>query len=693
MMYMHHLRSITKFCNKTGWDGLAHDREAQNPQNRMCNGKSSWEVMNNHQDFENGNNKPIHSEFFRKPEFKIVRAGSLRIAMVYDVSGSMDGPRLATLQRTVRRLFLSKTIFGAFVGSAEFSTQSIITHNMTRVITDDHRQSLINKIPLRAIGATCIGCGLQAGLQLLSQTEDGTNGGAIIIITDGEENKEPWIREVAEEVLQSGARVFPLVMIQDFSPDLTRLALCSGGRPFGYSDQGDASDMYDAIQQIMQLSATENSTIPIMIRSQISTISPNNEVELKVKVDSAASKNLEIVFTNTGCSGTTVVIKLPSGEILNKTRLNEVEKAFRYEDKMAGIWNITLNNLGLVECKTKMTVEMFSPKSNVNAVTLTTTLSSDTLDFASGSTPRLSLHGTVRQGSTPIIGAIVEAVIETSFGEVISQKLLDNGAGSDFQKDDGVYSSYFVDFRGEGMYSIKFEVTSDKNKTKALLKSRSYGSGAPPVNPQSITETIEIEPIEEFERNTIAGTVNVKNLGTGNAQQRYPPGRVTDLSVLEVKKQWIVDLSWTAIGAHLDTGKAARYKIYHGKTVNDIRQNCTGTCSETRADMIMSGNLTNPKEPGSQELFKIDFNKLNLNNKDSLFVGLKVINSFNIEGEISNIIDCRYIIQAAPPLAPPADNKSKKLSGGAIAGIVIGCIAFIAIITVIVVAIKKKSDN
>lgn len=102
--------------------------------------------------------------------------------------------------------------------------------------------------------------------KLLSQTESGTRGGVIIIITDGDENQTPYVREVAQQVLDSGARVFPLLLLRQFNTDLIRLSLCSGGRAFGYSDEGQASDMYDSIQQIMQLVAGENTTVPVMVQ-------------------------------------------------------------------------------------------------------------------------------------------------------------------------------------------------------------------------------------------------------------------------------------------------------------------------------------------------------------------------------------------------------------------------------------------
>ena len=55
---MTYLSQVSEFCDKDHSDTpshLKHDSEALNEQNVYCNGRSSWEVMKEHEDFKNGN--------------------------------------------------------------------------------------------------------------------------------------------------------------------------------------------------------------------------------------------------------------------------------------------------------------------------------------------------------------------------------------------------------------------------------------------------------------------------------------------------------------------------------------------------------------------------------------------------------------------------------------------------------------
>lgn len=62
-------------------------------------------------------------------------------------------------------------------------------------------------------------------------------------------------------------------------------------------------------------------------------------------------------------------------------------------------------------------------------------------------------------------------------------------------------------------------------------------------------------PVTMFERSVIAGAVNVVNLDGKDPLSFYPPSRVTDLSVNRIERKWIIQISWTASGSHLDTGR------------------------------------------------------------------------------------------------------------------------------------------
>ena len=83
---------VTEFCTKK-----THNTEAPNLQNKMCNGKSTWDVIMNSTDFQNTSpmtemNPPTH------PTFSLLKYKQRVVCLVLDKSRSMSA---------VRHLFVS----------------------------------------------------------------------------------------------------------------------------------------------------------------------------------------------------------------------------------------------------------------------------------------------------------------------------------------------------------------------------------------------------------------------------------------------------------------------------------------------------------------------------------------------------------------------------------------------------------
>ncbi|XP_052782885.1 calcium-activated chloride channel regulator 2-like [Mya arenaria] len=86
--------SIAMFCDKDepatpAWK--RHNRRAPNRQNKMCKGKSAWEVMREHDDFVNGASPILQKDTDTSPDFDIIQEGDAIRVFVLDVSGSMSG--------------------------------------------------------------------------------------------------------------------------------------------------------------------------------------------------------------------------------------------------------------------------------------------------------------------------------------------------------------------------------------------------------------------------------------------------------------------------------------------------------------------------------------------------------------------------------------------------------------------------
>lgn len=76
---------MAEFCNEHN-----HNREAPNLQNRMCDYRSTWEVIKNSTDFEN--NPPLtNSSLITPPSFLLLQKRDRVICLVLDVSNTIAG--------------------------------------------------------------------------------------------------------------------------------------------------------------------------------------------------------------------------------------------------------------------------------------------------------------------------------------------------------------------------------------------------------------------------------------------------------------------------------------------------------------------------------------------------------------------------------------------------------------------------
>lgn len=81
---------MTTFCHSDSTDPTnMHNVAAPNEQNRLCDLRSTWDVILDSQDFSNGSNPENPSITDTTPTFNMVQAVPERYVLVLDVSGSM----------------------------------------------------------------------------------------------------------------------------------------------------------------------------------------------------------------------------------------------------------------------------------------------------------------------------------------------------------------------------------------------------------------------------------------------------------------------------------------------------------------------------------------------------------------------------------------------------------------------------
>ncbi|KAG0435369.1 hypothetical protein HPB47_018528, partial [Ixodes persulcatus] len=200
------------------------------------------------------------------------------------------------------------------------------------------------------------------------------------------------------------------------------------------------------------------------------------------------------------------------------------------------------------------------------------------------------IYSEVSKGPHAVLGAKVLAKVMTpqeNVGQLIVE-LFDDGVGADVTANDGIYSAYFTQFKGNGRYSVVAEVVGDGS---AIVVRGRRGSGGLPVvasapatektasaSPEFGAEGLPFEQfvyvdedIEVAEPQEIVGekAPSFRRFSDGGSFRvdgaidvsKIPPASIQDLRVADVITEndtLCVVLSWTCPGEHLDYGQGKK---------------------------------------------------------------------------------------------------------------------------------------
>ncbi|ROL43988.1 Calcium-activated chloride channel regulator 3A-1 [Anabarilius grahami] len=216
--------------------------------------------------------------------------------------------------------------------------------------------------------------------------------------------------------------------------------------------------------------------------------------------------------------------------------------------------------------------------------------------FSDGTKPMI-VFAEVSQNYRPVINAEVRAYLESQSGSPQELQLLDNGAGADAFKDDGVYSRYFTKFEN-GRISLKVRVKNQDGQARFSFPKR---TGAPYIPGYVVNGVVELnppkppvseEPLEvgSFTRTAIGESFEVAF--TGSTPPNFPPNRITDLSA-EIQEDSVF-LSWTAPGEDLDQGTAKSYEIRWSYDLQMLRESFSN-------GHVVNTAAVSPQKAGSVE--------------------------------------------------------------------------------------------
>ncbi|XP_006824532.2 calcium-activated chloride channel regulator 1-like [Saccoglossus kowalevskii] len=619
-----------------------HNRMAPNRQNIICEGQSAWGVMLENTDFKDGNN-PTRIIDDTTPNFIIKRSGVRRVVLVLDTSGSMDGDRIQRLYQSATYFIENRIEDGSFVGIVGFSSYAVILASMTELKYGYQRSEVSSKVPQEADGATSIGGGVRLALQVLQDGNVTSEGASLLLITDGVENTYPFLMNVMQEVYDSGVRVDTIAFTEAAQSTLQQLSSNTGGL-YNYVPEDDNSTAFiDSLAATINENPLGNSdAIPITLSSSVISLTTSEMTyNDTLFLDSSLGNRtlFSFIFPNTVLD---VALLSPTGAWIDKYYngyvVNVEQRRVAIEIQgiaEAGMWKyIIYNSIGTSD-NIKIILESRMQYEDVEPIRVVGRLSKTTLNYDVD--PQLVVRAEVKKGYSPVIGAHVTATVDTPSGQVVIT-LLDNGAGGDVIKNDGVYSAYFLDFSSCSTtcrYGVKINVKNTDGT--AMVKSYEKLSGALPMKPDLQGVHTTTVPADLFTRSSSGGAFDVDGgppPGT-NPKDIYPPSRISDLKIEEQSyDNRTIRLGWTAVGDDYDRGIVQEYDLRMSTDVDELYDNVDNTSRVTNDDLIV-GNLSSPQISGSREMVVVRLNTT-LSNGTQAF-SIRAIDSDGNQGKPSNV--------------------------------------------------------
>ncbi|XP_067847020.1 calcium-activated chloride channel regulator 1-like [Heptranchias perlo] len=619
IMYLQGLSNVVEFC-----DDKTHNPEAPNMQNKMCNYRSTWDVISKSEDFRN-NSLPHNGSLV--PTFTFLQSKDRVLCLVLDVSGSMgSGNRINRLRQAAEIFLLQIIETGSQVGIVTFHSSATIETNLTPIDNDDVRNKLVQLLPTSAGGGTNICAGVQSGFQVLRGDDGATNGDEIILLTDGEDG---GISTCFREVEQSGAVIHTIALGPNAAVELEQLSTMTGGLKLSATDNVNTSGLIDAFTGLVSGNGDINQQ-SIQLESSGKEIADNDWFNGTVIIDKTIGNDTFFVIT-WATQTPNVFVRDPSGMTYNNSdfKIDKTVLTARLKingTAQTGTWMYAILNPGNKQAIT-ITVTSRAADEKVPPVTVNGHIS------RKDSTSPIIVYAEVSHGFLPVLFAKVTAIIERPAGLPVELDLSDDGLGADTNRHDGVYSKYFLSFNGPGRYNLKVRVQGKEGTTRMAIRRGGYAMYIPgytengniqinPPRPPVNEEDLQPQ-LGSFSRVKSGGSIS---LPPGTPIVDFPPSKITDLQATIVKDKF--ELEWTAPGEDYDQGTASRYEMRMSDNLLQLRDNFT------KAALV---NLTslNPRPSGSRETVTIV--PENPENGTTVYFALLAYDKNNTSSEMSNV--------------------------------------------------------
>uniref|UniRef100_A0A670IJG8 Calcium-activated chloride channel regulator 1-like n=1 Tax=Podarcis muralis TaxID=64176 RepID=A0A670IJG8_PODMU len=705
IMYLQSLPSVTQFCDKSN-----HNIKATNLQNKMCNYRSTWEVIMASPDFASSSPIMVPPP---DPTVSLLQKQDRVLCLVLDVSGSMDANNRTVRLKQAAEIFLLQVIeAGSWVGIVTFSSTAAVKTHLKQISNDSMRKTLTEYLPTRTTRGTNICSGVRSGFQVFLHKYGSTKGCEIVLLTDGEDTA---ISSCFDEVQRSGSIIHTIALGSNATKDLETLADKTGGLKFSITDSVDSNSLIDAFSGLSSGSG-DISQQSIQLESRGQSVGSQDQLNGIVTIDKTVGNDTFFVVT-WGTSPPEILLTDPKGREYTEKDFavdnTNVRTARLKIDGTAetGDWIYSIQNTYSNAQVISITVTTRAASVNVPPVIVKSFMNSDTNKFPSP----MVIYAEVSQGFLPVIGAKVIATVEPEIGTPEEVELFDNGSGADLIKNDGIYSRYFTSLKGNGRHNLKVRV---EGKDKVLKRSRRQSqalyipgyteNGNITMNPPKPEANVSETDLGNVTRIVSGGTFVVSGMSPGGSHDVLPPCKITDLEVQQTGDGGFL-LTWTAPGDDYDVGKAEMYEIKMGERPSEL----TNATFDRATPVDTAGLMT--EVAGVKQSFHYKPVNFTKENGTSIYFAIRCIDGSDNVGEISNIARAVVFLPAWPssPTRPitisptPADNSIILSSPGdkhpgpvdksTIIIVIIACVSVIIFLAVVGIAVcilrKRKYGN
>ncbi|XP_072145775.1 calcium-activated chloride channel regulator 1-like isoform X3 [Dermacentor andersoni] len=462
IMFMPHVKNLSYFCESTNKKRRLHNSAAPTKQNNMCGGASVLDVILKSDDFKDlADANPLKHVGVTFKEWQERADKPQKIVLTLDVSASMwDRGRIDFLKEAARHYIQTIPDGLRRLAIVTFSTKATVAHNMD-IVNSTTRQGYINKVnALEPEGWTCIGCGLELALELLDAPFDPPHGSLILLITDGRENRPPFVASVMQKLEKSLIEVSSFAIGRGADEKLEVLAAATKGQSFCFPDGQPFNGVNMGVAFVTASASEVEPQWPVTVLQVKTNFTVRLNQDFTIDVGLAKNTMISIRLAGSTDGALKVGVTDPSRRNCAACEIvpyGDTTRVTLPDPVKTGTWTLHLERNSSDEVGA--CVSVFSQPTDNNTDPIRSKARMTNTLVRNNSLAIVIVD--VTKGKKIVVNATVTAEITDLDGATTTLRPRDDGQEPDVYADDGKYTDYYNNIKESGRYILKAYVSGD----------------------------------------------------------------------------------------------------------------------------------------------------------------------------------------------------------------------------------------